>query len=141
MTSPPVVQVDESMVTGEPMLQTKTPGEQLFAGSLLRSAQPIFVRAIKTYADSTLSLMKQTLEVAMEKKANLERVSVRYAADFTPFTLVVAAVAFWLQRRQAQVISLATWGRTLAVLMAATPCPAAIGVPIAFLCGMSVANK
>eukprot|EP01051_Picozoa_sp_SAG22_P015814 SAG22_NODE_2127_length_2970_cov_3.796238_4_plen_264_part_00 len=131
-------------MTGEPLAQSKRPGEMVFAGSLLVSAQPVFLKAVKQYKESTLAMMKDALERATEKKnqANLQKTSIKMAADFTPFTLVISAVAFWLHRRaNGMTVTLATWGRALAVCMAATPCPAAIGVPISFLCGLSIASR
>ena len=137
-----VVQVDESVLTGEASPRKKAMGETLHAGSINLSAQPLSVRVLKVYADSAMELFKQTLAAALEKKAKLERSSIQMAADFTPFTMALAAVAYWYQRLKVGTASpLVLWGRVLAVTMAATPCPAAIGVPIAFLSGMSISSR
>ena len=135
-------EVDESMVTGESQPQIKTAGDTILSGSISLSAQPFIVRVLKVYSESTMALFKQALAKGLENKSQLERSSIKMASDFTPFTLALCAFSFWWQRLRGGVSApLALWGRVLAVLMAATPCPAAIGVPIAFLCGMSVSSK
>jgi cation transport ATPase len=125
--------------------QEKRPGDQVLSGSINRSAQPLTARVSKVYAESTMALFKQALAAALDKKSVLERSSIRMASDFTPFTLALCAGAFWWQRwgsaAGAGTSVLTLWRRVLAVLMAATPCPAAIGVPIAFLCGISTASR
>merc|ERR1719161_2181208 len=53
-------------------------------------------------------------------------------------TLAVAVVSLLLR---GQASPRRRWTVVLSVLMAATPCPASIGVPVAFLSGMSVAAR
>lgn len=137
-----VVQVDESVLTGEALPQKKAVGDTLLAGSINLSPQPLSVRVVKAHADSAMELFKQTLAAALEKKAKLERSSIQVASDFTPFTMALASAAYWYQRMKVGSANpLVLWGRVLAVTMAATPCPAAIGVPIAFLSGMSISSR
>jgi|EP01046_Picozoa_sp_COSAG06_P031482 heavy metal translocating P-type ATPase len=137
-----VVQVDESVLTGESLPQKKDVGDTLLAGSINLSPQPLSVRVVKAHADSAMELFKQTLAAALEKKAKLERSSIQVASDFTPFTMALASAAYWYQRLKVGTAHpLVLWGRVLAVTMAATPCPAAIGVPIAFLSGMSISSR
>ena len=137
-----LVQVDESVLTGEALPQKKAVGDTLLAGSINLSPQPLTARVFKAHADSAMEMFKQTLASALEKKAKLEKSSIQMAADFTPFTLGLASAAYWYQRLKFGTGNpLVLWGRVLAVTMAATPCPAAIGVPIAFLCGMSISSQ
>ena len=137
-------EVDESIITGEALPQRKLAGDSIMSGSISLSAQPLTVRVLRAHSSSTMTLFKKSLSAALENKSQLERSSIKIAADFTPFTLAMCAFAFMWQTRagapRACASPLAAWGRVLAVMMAATPCPAAIGVPIAFLCGMRCAS-
>ena len=140
--APGSFEVDESMLTGEALPQKKVVGDTVHAGSINISSHPLRTIVLKAHADSAMTMFKATLAAALEKKAKLERSSIQMAADFTPFTLALASCAYWYQRvRLPASTPLVLWGRVLAVTMAATPCPAAIGVPIAFLCGMSISSK
>ena len=133
-------EVDESIITGEALPQRKLAGDSILSGSISLSAQPLTVRVLRAYSSSTMTQFKKSLAAALENKSKLERSSIKIAADFTPFTLAMCAFAFMWQTRsgapRACASPLVVWGRVLAVMMAATPCPAKIGVPIAFLCGM-----
>ena len=125
---------------GESLPQPKESGDSLLAGTRLLSPRPVIARATNTYEDSTLFLMKKALAAGLDQKASLERKSTRMASMFTPFTLAMAACALRISDWQ-QLGDAAGWQRVLSVLMAATPCPAAIGVPIAFLSGMSLSSS
>eukprot|EP01047_Picozoa_sp_COSAG01_P044059 COSAG01_NODE_3956_length_5496_cov_105.592737_1_plen_465_part_00 len=137
-------EVDESIITGEALPQRKLAGDSIMSGSISLSAQPLTVRVLRAHSSSTMTLFKKSLAAALENKSQLERSSIKIAADFTPFTLAMCAFAFMWQTRaggpRACASPRAVWGRVLAVMMAATPCPAAIGVPIAFLSGMRCAR-
>jgi len=90
------------------------------------------------YAGSTLELMRQALQDALERKGQLQQRSARAASLLKPMTLAVAAFACFVRRRRPVE---RRWSVVLSVLMSATPCPASIGVPVAFLSGMSVAAR
>jgi P-type E1-E2 ATPase len=140
--SPRSFLVDESMVTGETVAQKKRAGDTILGGSISLSPQPLTVHVLKSYSESTMALFKSSLAAALDRKSKLERSSIKLAADFTPFTLLLCAFSFWWQQlRGISPTPLQLWGRVLAVLMAATPCPAAIGVPVAMLCGISISSK
>lgn len=131
--------IDESLLTGEHLRVEKRLGDSLYGGSVNKGAAT-WVRVTRAYSQSLVAMMKTQLESALNKKANIELQSKRFAALFTPITLAAAAVA-WLVSRCQELPVNRRWERVLSVLMSATPCPASIGVPIAMLSGMSTSNK
>ncbi|HLF67559.1 MAG TPA: heavy metal translocating P-type ATPase, partial [Gammaproteobacteria bacterium] len=69
---------------------------------------------------------------AQQEKGNIQRLADRYAIFFTPLTLLIAAIGFWITQ---EVITI------LAVLVVATPCPLILATPIAVLSGINRAAK
>lgn len=85
-------------------------------------------------------LMTSTLRSALKRKSKVELASKRVADGLTPLTLLAASLGFRLALRRDPSQPLEAWKVVLSVLMSATPCPAAIGVPVAMLSGMSQAS-
>lgn len=131
-----VVTVDESLLTGESAEAVKSSSDTVFSGSIAKG--PLWLCAKAQYEGSTLQLMRRALQDALDRKAGLQRRSDRAASLLQPLTLAAAVLCLALRRRAS---ILRRWSTVLSVLTAATPCPAAIGVPIAFLSCMSVAAR
>lgn len=126
--------VEESLLTGEGCDKMKSSNDPLLSGSIAKTS--LWMRATATYQGSTLELMRRSLKDALERKGQVQHRSQRAASLLQPLTLVAAALSVALRRGQSPH---RRWKVALSVLMAATPCPASIGVPVAFLSGMSVA--
>ena len=106
----------------------------------------IVVEASCSVDKCTSALVSASWEKALNEqsgKAKFERVSSRYAALFTPFTFAIAAGSAALMTPQPGAGSQLRQRleRAVCVLMAATPCPLSIGVPIAFIGAMSTAAR
>ncbi|KAI9002635.1 hypothetical protein DFJ74DRAFT_760380 [Hyaloraphidium curvatum] len=132
--------IDEALITGEPAPAPKRQGDSVYAGTVNRGARAVRVRADKPYADSVFQQMRTTLGTALERKSDVELNSKRIADGLTPLTLAAAAVGYLLALRRGTP-PVEAWDTVLSVLMSATPCPAAIGVPVAMLSGMSLASR
>mmetsp|Transcript_16146 Transcript_16146/g.31205 ORF Transcript_16146/g.31205 Transcript_16146/m.31205 type:complete len:701 (+) Transcript_16146:399-2501(+) len=130
---------DESVLTGEGIPVNKQKGQEVMAGSHLVGGA-CRVAAVAYYQDSVVSRMKAELSKALNRKASLELKSKRFAGFFTPLTFGFAAAACYISDWRG-LCQRQLWEAVLAVFMSATPCPAAIGVPIAMLSGMSVASR
>ena len=107
----------------------------------------IVLRAACTIDKCTSALVSASWENALNEqksRAKFEVASSRFAFWFTPFTFALGAVSA-LTMKAPQSHSTKAWEarleRFLCVLMAATPCPLTIGVPIAFIGAMSAAAK
>jgi len=123
--------IDESALTGEPIPVVKARGAAVLSGSL--NAGESFELAVTAAAgESTYAGIVRLVTSAQTAKAPFVRVADRYALIFLPVTLVIAAVAWLIS---GDVI------RSLAVLVAATPCPLILAAPVAFIAGVAQAAR
>ena len=126
-----VATIDESALTGEAMPVVKLRGVAVLSGSL--NAGEAFELAVTTVAgESTYAGILRLVTSAQTAKAPFVRLADRYALVFLPVTLVIAAVAWLIS---GDLI------RSLAVLVAATPCPLILAAPVAFIAGVAQAAR
>ncbi len=123
--------VDESALTGEPIPVAKARGAAIFSGSL--NAGETFEMSVSALAgESTYAGIVRLVTAAQTAKAPFVRLADRYALIFLPVTLALALVA-WLISGDLL--------RSLAVLVAATPCPLILAAPVAFIAGVAQAAR
>ena len=119
--------LDQSALTGESVPVRKGEGEAVRSG--VTSADMAFeMLASKRAGDSTYSEIVRLVEQAANSKAPMVRLADRYAMWFLALTVVIAAIAWFTSHDEL---------RMLAVLVAATPCPLILAVPVALVSGMS----
>lgn len=116
-------EIDESALTGEPMPRSKRLGDSLLSGSV-NSGGAFEMSAEKVSADSQYSRIVQLVRQAQEDKPPLQRLADRYAVWFTPLTLVMCGIGWWITGDSRTI---------LAVLVVATPCPLLLAVPVAVI--------
>jgi len=123
--------IDESALTGEPIPVVKARGVAVLSGSL--NAGETFELAVSAAAgESTYAGIVRLVTAAQTAKAPFVRLADRYALIFLPVTLVLAFVAWLIS---GDLI------RSLAVLVAATPCPLILAAPVAFIAGVAQAAR
>jgi heavy metal translocating P-type ATPase len=123
--------LDESALTGESRLATRSPGEVVSSGTVNAGAA-FDLTATATAEHSTYAGIVRLVEEAQASKAPFVRLADRYALLFVPLTLAVAGLA-WIASGQPE--------RALAVLVVATPCPLLLAAPIAIVAGISRAAR
>lgn len=124
-------EIDESALTGEPLPRTKTVGDKVLSGSI--NANTAFeMRADKLSVESQYSKIVELVRRAQEEKPPIQRLADHYAVYFTPITLAVCLVGFFITQNPVTV---------LAVLVVATPCPLILATPIAVISGVNRAAK
>lgn len=123
--------VDASALTGEPIPITADAGTTLLSGSLNLEGS-LTVRATATAGESEYARIVQLVRAAQSSKAPVQRLADRYAAWFTPLTLLVCLVAYLASRDPM---------RVLAVLVVATPCPLILATPVAVIGGINRAAR
>ncbi|MGY3238896.1 MULTISPECIES: heavy metal translocating P-type ATPase [unclassified Bradyrhizobium] len=123
--------IDESAVTGEPIPVEKTRGSAVFSGSL-NAGETFELTVTAPAAESTYAGIVRMVTAAQTAKAPFVRLADRYALIFLPVTLVIAFLA-WLISGDLT--------RSLAVLVAATPCPLILAAPVAFIAGVAQAAR
>jgi heavy metal translocating P-type ATPase len=120
---------DESALTGEPMPQFHLVGSDINSGVLNTGAEVEMI-ATDTAENSTYSNLIRLVVQAQASSANGVRIANKWAVRFVPFALALAGGA-WLISGQVS--------NAVAVIVAATPCPLILAVPVAIIAGMSKA--
>jgi P-type Cu+ transporter len=126
-------QVDESMLTGEPMPVAKAQGDALTGGTVNRDGA-LTMRAQKVGASTVLAQIVAQVAQAQRSKAPLQRVADRVAAWFVPLVMAAAVLAFagwaWLgpDPRFAHALIAA-----VSVLIIACPCALGLATPISIM--------
>ena len=128
--------VDESMVTGEPLAVKKEVGDGVIGGSI--NGQGSFVmRADKVGQDTMLSQIVQMVANAQRSRAPIQGLADKVASIFVPVVILIAVVAF---------IAWALWGPTppmafgliaaVSVLIIACPCALGLATPMSIMVGV-----
>ena len=128
--------VDESMVTGEPMPVRKTAGAKVIGGTI--NGQGSFVmRADKVGRDTMLAQIVQMVAQAQRSRAPIQRLADVVAGWFVPAVIAIAVLAF---------IAWAIWGPppamvyaligAVSVLIIACPCALGLATPMSIMVGV-----
>ncbi|MFI6010128.1 heavy metal translocating P-type ATPase [Streptomyces sp. NPDC051243] len=124
-------ELDESVLTGEPLAVRHTLGESVRSGAV-NAGGAFELRATATAQDSTYAGIVRLARQASAESAPVVRLADRYAAWFLPLTVAVAGLT-WLISGSAV--------RAVAVLVVATPCPLLLAAPVAVVSGLSRASR
>ena len=120
---------DESALTGEPMPLSRDAGESISSG-VLNAGPEVEIIATNTDENSTYSNLIRLVAQAQANSANGVRIANKWAVRFVPFALGLAGLT-WVVSGEVS--------NAVAVIVAATPCPLILAVPVAIIAGMSKA--
>ncbi len=123
--------MDESYLTGEPYLMSKTSGSTVLSGAV-NGDNALTIRADKLAVDSRYSKIMEVMKASEQNRPNLRRLGDQLGAWYTPIAVVIALLAWFISD---DVI------RFLAVLVIATPCPLLIGIPVTIISSISLAAR
>jgi Cu+-exporting ATPase len=127
--------VDESMVSGEPIPVEKRPGEILI-GATINGTGSLLMRAEKVGADTLLAQIINMVAEAQRSRAPIQKLADMVAAWFVPAVVLVAVIAFVVwgfwgpEPRLAHAIV-----NAVAVLIIACPCALGLATPISIMVG------
>ena len=119
--------IDEAALTGEPIPVAKAKGGRVFSGTL-NAGSTFEIAASALAGDSAYAGIVKLVTAAQTAKAPFARLADRYALLFLPLTCAIAFFAWWIS---GDII------RSLAVFVAATPCPLILAAPVAFIAGVA----
>ncbi len=128
--------IDESMITGEPMAVTRKPGDTVIGGSI--NGQGSFVmRADKVGRDTMLSRIVQMVAKAQRSRAPIQGLADRVAAWFVPSVIAAAVVAFiiWSVVGPEPPMAYALIA-AVSVLIIACPCALGLATPMSIMVGV-----
>lgn len=123
--------MDESYLTGEPYMMSKTPGSAVLSGSI-NGDSALTIRADKLAVDSRYARIMQVMQTSQQHRPRLRRLGDQLGAFYTPLA-VALGVAAWIFSGDPV--------RFLAVMVVATPCPLLIAIPVAIIGSISLAAR
>ncbi len=128
--------VDESMVTGEPIPVSKAVGSKVTAGTLNQTGGFV-MRAEKVGADTLLSQIVHMVAAAQRSRAPIQRMADQVAGWFVPVVILIAVVTFvvWLVWGPSPAFSYALI-TAVAVLIIACPCALGLATPMSIMVGV-----
>ena len=128
--------VDESMVTGEPVPVRKAPGARLVGGTL-NGQGSLVMRADRVGQDTVLAQIVRMVAGAQRSRAPIQRLADEVSGWFVPLVVVIAVLAF---------IAWAIWGpeprlvfgliAAVTVLIIACPCALGLATPMSIMVGV-----
>ncbi|VVE21451.1 Copper-exporting P-type ATPase A [Pandoraea iniqua] len=132
-------QLDESLLTGEPLPIDKAAGDTVVGGSI-NGAGTLRIETTAVGADSALARIIRMVEDAQAGKAPIQRAVDRVAAVFVPVVVVIALitlVAGWALGIGFEAAML----NAVAVLVIACPCALGLATPAAIMVGTGAAAR
>ncbi|MBK7051232.1 MAG: copper-translocating P-type ATPase [Rhodoferax sp.] len=130
-------QVDESMLTGEPLPVAKDPDGVLTGGSINGEGR-IVMRVKAVGSETVLARIIRLVEDAQAGKAPIQRLVDKVSAVFVPVVLVIALLTllgWFLSGHPFEVAVI----HAVAVLVIACPCALGLATPAAIMAGTGVA--
>ena len=128
--------IDESMITGESMPVTKSPGAALIGGTMNQTGS-FTMRAGKVGSDTVLSRIVQMVAQAQRSRAPIQRVADQVSGWFVPLVLAVAGLSFaaWMLWGPEPRFTFALIA-AVSVLIIACPCALGLATPMSIMVGV-----
>ena len=123
--------MDESYLTGEPFMMSKTPGSAVLSGAI-NGERALTIEARRLAVDSRYAQIMEVMRTSEQRRPRIRRLGDRLGAYYTPLAVAIALGA-WAASGDAD--------RFLAVLVVATPCPLLIAIPVAVIGAISLAAR
>ncbi|MDP1581472.1 MAG: copper-translocating P-type ATPase [Candidatus Didemnitutus sp.] len=129
-------EIDESMLTGEPLPVVKKSGDKVSAGTLNTTGSFLY-RAERVGADTLLAQIVRLVEQATESEPPIARLADRVSAWFFPVVLAIAGTSFvaWtlLAAERGWLYGLMS---AVSVLIIACPCALGLATPVSLVTGI-----
>ena len=128
--------IDESMLTGEPIPAAKEPGSKVTAGTVNQLGS-FLMRAEKVGADTLLSQIVHMVNEASRSRAPIQKLADKVSGWFVPGVIASAAIAFavWALVGPAPALANALVV-AVSVLIIACPCALGLATPISIMVGI-----
>ncbi len=127
--------VDESMVTGEPIPVEKSPGAKLI-GATINSNGSLLMRAERVGSDTLLAQIVKMVAEAQRSRAPIQKLVDVVSAYFVPAVLISAVITFfvWWSFGPEPALAYALIN-AVAVLIIACPCALGLATPMSIMVG------
>ncbi len=127
--------IDESMITGEPILVQKTQGDSLI-GATINKNSTLIMQATKVGSETMLSQIVQMVAQAQRSRAPIQQLADTVSGYFVPAVVLSAIFAFigwWFFGPQPQLAYAVV--AAVSVLIIACPCALGLATPISIMVG------
>jgi Cu+-exporting ATPase len=133
--------VDESMLTGEPVPVSKKADDEVVAGTINGNGSFLF-QSTRIGADTVLSQIIGMVRQAQSSKPAIGRLVDKVAGVFVPVVLIIAMITFllWMNLVTTEAFSYAMVA-TMTVLIIACPCALGLATPISIMVGVGKAAE
>ncbi len=131
--------IDESMLTGEPMPVNKRAGEKVI-GATMNQTGSFLMRAERIGADTVLAQIVQMVADAQRSRAPIQKLADTVSGYFVPAVIGVAIIAFivWSIVGPAPAMAYALVN-AVSVLIIACPCALGLATPMSIMVGVGQA--
>ena len=128
--------IDESMITGEPVPVEKEAGSTVIGGTINQTGS-FLMQAEKIGSETLLSRIVQMVAAAQRSRAPIQSLADKVAGYFVPAVVLVAILTFfvwaWIGPQPSFVYGLVN---AVAVLIIACPCALGLATPMSVMVGM-----
>ena len=131
--------LDESMLTGESMPQTKQTHDKVYTATLNHQGM-IKCRATAVGSHTQLAAVVRLVEQAQGSKAPIQKMADKVSGIFVPIVLVLAAITFFVWLRIEGDFSYALIN-AVSVLVIACPCALGLATPITIVVASGLAAR
>lgn len=97
--------VDQASITGEFMPMIKTPGDEVFAGTVAKSGR-LVIRAQKVGDATAVSRIVHMVEEATHRKAQIQAYADRFSAQFIPLNFALAVLVYAVTRNLTRTLNM-----------------------------------
>ena len=127
--------IDESMVTGEPIAIAKKTGDKVI-GATVNATGSLLIRAEKVGADTLLSQIVEMVANAQRSRAPIQKLADTVSGYFVPIVVLIAGLAFagWYIWGPEPKLAYAVVS-AVAVLIIACPCALGLATPVSIMVG------
>jgi heavy metal translocating P-type ATPase len=128
--------IDESMITGEPLPVQKAAGSKVSAGTVNQTGT-FLLRAEKIGTDTLLARIVQMVNEAGRSRAPIQKLADQVSSWFVPAVIAVAVIAFisWALFGHSQALANGMVA-AVSVLIIACPCALGLATPISIMVGV-----
>ncbi|EOD2821310.1 TPA: copper-exporting P-type ATPase CopA [Providencia stuartii] len=135
------VWLDEAMLTGEPIPQQKSKGDQVHAGTVVQDGTVLF-RAAAVGSQTTLARIIHLVRQAQSSKPQIGQLADRISSIFVPVVVAIAVISglIWYFVGPAPQITYALI-ITTTVLIIACPCALGLATPMSIISGVGRAAE
>ncbi|MGO1473645.1 MAG: copper-transporting P-type ATPase [Psychrobacter sp.] len=127
--------VDESMVTGEPLAVAKVTGDAVTGGTV-NGTGTLLIEAVNVGDDTVLSKIVQMVAEAQRSRAPIQKIVDQVAGWFVPIVLICSVITFivWAIFGPSPAMAFAIVN-AIAVLIIACPCALGLATPMSIMVG------